>query len=80
MATIERRPRKLDGTHQRLNGARYRRACLQQTLTHRAVQIGSTVFFLMAVLNNRLGYASGERLAQLPDRLAHLASGQLSLG
>jgi len=42
--------------------------------------MGSTVFFLMAVLNQRLGYARGERLAQLPDRLAHLASGQLSLG
>src|SRR6516162_5681753 len=72
LATIEIRPLKLDGTHEGLDGATYRRACLQQTLTCRTVQRGATVFCLMAVLNNRLCYACGERLAQAPDRLAHL--------
>jgi len=53
LATIEIRPLKLDGTYEGLDGAPYRWACLQQTRTCRTGQSGSTMFCLMAMLNNR---------------------------
>jgi len=80
LAAIARRPRKLDGPDEGLDGATYRRAGLPQPRTCPPGPSGAPVFGVMAVLHTRLGYAGGERLAQPPERLTHVVSGQRGLG
>src|SRR4030095_12136928 len=80
MTTIEIRALECNRTHQRLDRSRDRRSGLQWTLTRRTVQMGATVFVLIVMVNHRLDHARGERLAQPPNRLAHLGYGQVGVG
>jgi hypothetical protein len=80
MTTIEIRALECNRPHQRLDRSKDRRSGLQWTLTRLTVQMGATEFVLIVMVNHRLGHACGERLAQPPNRLTHLGSGQLGVG
>jgi hypothetical protein len=53
---------------------------LHETITRRTSQDLPISFPLVVLLDNSLGHARGERLAQRPDRLAHLGYGRFGLG
>ena len=63
---------KLKTANHGLDAAMDRAAGCQKALTGRTGQVRSALFLGVRVLDNRLGQATGQLLAQRPDRLAHL--------
>jgi len=76
---VERGTRKLKTANHSLDAAMDRAAGCQKALTGRTGQVRSALFLGVRVLDNRLGQATGQLLAQRPDRLAPLDSGRLGL-
>jgi hypothetical protein len=74
---VDRGTLTLHPAHHGLDTAMGRAAGGQKALTGRTGQGHSAQFLGVRVLDNRLGQATGQLLAQRPDCRAHLASGRL---